>query len=87
EFLAALLREHRTRGTTVLLVTHEIPLAAELADRVVVLVEGRTIAAGTPSETLTPETIRQAFGVEARVEEVDGRPRVFMRAPTDAPSA
>jgi iron complex transport system ATP-binding protein len=84
EFLAALLREHRTRQTTVILVTHEIALAAELTDRIVVLVEGRTVASGTPSETLTPETIRRAFGVEAEVDEVDGRPRVTMRAPTDA---
>ena len=64
DFLGALLREHRARGTTVVLVTHEISLAAELADRVVVLVEGRALASGTPSETLTPETIRRAFGVE-----------------------
>ncbi|MDQ6894697.1 MAG: ABC transporter ATP-binding protein, partial [Acidobacteriota bacterium] len=85
DFLAALMREHRTRGTTVILVTHEISLAAELADRVVVLAGGRAQASGTPSETLTPETIRRAFGVEARVDDVGGRPRVSMRAPTDAP--
>jgi len=82
DFLGVLLREHRARETTVVLVTHEISLAAELADRVVLLVEGRTVASGTPSETLTPETIRRAFGVEAVVDEVQGRPRIAMRAPS-----
>jgi ABC-type cobalamin/Fe3+-siderophores transport system ATPase subunit len=82
DFLAALLREHRARRTTVILVTHEIPLAAELADRVVVLVEGRALASGTPSETLTEETIRRAFGVDARVEEIAGRPRIALKSPS-----
>jgi len=81
DFLGVLLREHRTRGTTVILVTHEISLAAELAGRIVVLVEGRAVVSGRPSETLTPEIIRRAFGVEARVEQVAGRPSVTLASP------
>jgi iron complex transport system ATP-binding protein len=79
EFLDVLVREHRARATTVLLVTHDIDLAAGLADRVILLRDGRALAAGPPEESLTPETIREAFSVAARVEkDPAGRVRVFL---------
>ena len=82
QFLEALIREHRARETTVLLVTHEIELAAELADRVILLRDGCALASGPPSEALTEESIREAFAVDARVEPGErGRPRVTMRGP------
>lgn len=79
EFLDVLVREHRARATTVLLVTHDIDLAAGLADRVILLRDGRALAAGPPEESLTPDTIREAFSVAARVEkDPAGRVRVFL---------
>ena len=82
EFLRVLARTHAERGTTVLLVTHEIDLAGEMADRVLLLREGRTLAAGSPADTITPERLREAFGVESRVEiESGGRRRVVPYAP------
>ena len=76
EFLDLLVREHRSRATTVLLVTHEIGLAADLAERVLLLREGRALAWGAPAEALTTDTIRAAFSVEAAVSRLDGRLRV-----------
>jgi iron complex transport system ATP-binding protein len=38
----------------------------------VVLGAGRVLAEGAPEDVLTPATIREAFGVEARVERVAG---------------
>lgn len=83
EFLEILMRTHRERGTTVLLVTHEIDLAGELADRVLLLRAGRTLAQGPPDDVLTQENLRLAFSVESRVE-VDsaGRRRLVPTAPT-----
>ncbi len=83
EFLEILMRIHRERGTTVLLVTHEIDLAGEIADRVLLLRAGRTLAQGPPDEVLTQENLRRAFSVESRVE-VDsaGRRRLVPTAPT-----
>jgi iron complex transport system ATP-binding protein len=83
EFLGVLARTHAERGTTVLLVTHEIDLAGEMADRVLLLREGRTLAAGSPGDTITPERLREAFGVESRVEIAPGgRRRVVPYAPS-----
>ncbi|MFN2387630.1 MAG: ABC transporter ATP-binding protein [Thermoanaerobaculia bacterium] len=77
EFLELLARVHAERGTTVLLVTHEMETAANAADRALFLRGGRTLAFGTTRATLTPENIAAAFGVEARVsEDASGRLRV-----------
>lgn len=83
EFLERVAEAHASRGTTVLLVTHEIDLAAEIADRVIVLRAGRAVAAGPPAETLSPDVLREAFGVESRiVEDADGRRRIVPFAPS-----
>ncbi|MFY9550615.1 MAG: ABC transporter ATP-binding protein [Thermoanaerobaculia bacterium] len=62
EFLETLWRVHRERRTTVLLVTHEILLASDLASRVLLLKEGRAIAQGSRREVLTAENLSRAFG-------------------------
>jgi iron complex transport system ATP-binding protein len=45
-------------------VVHDLNLAARFADQIVLLNEGRVVAAGTPAEVLTAERIRDVFGVE-----------------------
>jgi energy-coupling factor transporter ATP-binding protein EcfA2 len=48
--LVRLLREWQVEGTGILLVTHDVELAAEAADRIAVLDEGRIVADGPPVE-------------------------------------
>jgi iron complex transport system ATP-binding protein len=55
-------------------VTHEIALAAELADEIVLLRDGRTLAAGPVRTTLTAENLRAAFRVEFDLAGGDFRP-------------
>ena len=62
EFLETLWRVHGERRTTVLLVTHEIPLAAALATSVLLLKAGRTIARGPRAEVLNAGNLSLAFG-------------------------
>jgi iron complex transport system ATP-binding protein len=54
-------------GRGVVLTLHDLGLALRLADRVLVLSEGRVLADGPPQTALTPEVLRQAYGVEARL--------------------
>ena len=56
--IAGLLRGLVADGLTVLLVVHDLALAAAVADAVVVVSEGRTVAAGAPAEVLTPSAGR-----------------------------
>ena len=67
QFLETLQKVHLERGTTVLFVTHDIDLASELGDTVLLLSRGRSLAQGTPAEVLTPERLALAFGVRFEV--------------------
>jgi iron complex transport system ATP-binding protein len=51
-------------GTTILAVLHDIRLAAHFFPRLVLLDRGRIVADGPPAEVLTPERIREVFGVD-----------------------
>ena len=62
-----LLRDLGRSGTTVLLVTHNLNLAARYADRLVLLDRGRLAAVGTPAEVLTRETVERVYGWPVRV--------------------
>ena len=71
--VATLLRGLADDGLAVLLVVHDLALAAAVADVAVVVSEGRTVAAGTPSEVLTAERLAETWGADARLSEHDGR--------------
>ncbi|MGW1109733.1 ABC transporter ATP-binding protein [Streptomyces albidoflavus] len=64
------------RGTTIVMVLHDLNLAARYADHLIALADGRLHAQGTPSEVLTEETVRAVFGLDSRIIEdpVSGRP-------------
>lgn len=50
-----------------LVIMHDLNLAAGCCDRLLLLGQGRVAAGGTPAQALTPETLRQVYGVEATV--------------------
>ncbi len=68
ELLALLKRLNVERGVTMVIVLHDLEHAAWLAHRVAVLHRGRLYAAGTPADVVSPDTLRDVFGVDARVE-------------------
>src|SRR5213594_3315552 len=66
---AALLRRlNRERGMTVPLVSHDLNLAAEVCDRLLLLAEGRPVRLGTPEDVLEEATLTAVFGCEVTVE-------------------
>jgi iron complex transport system ATP-binding protein len=77
--LLELLRDlNEARGTTIVMVLHELNLAARFADHLVAMCEGRIVAAGDPGDVLTEETVREVFGLPCRVipDPVSGTPLV-----------
>jgi iron complex transport system ATP-binding protein len=85
------LRERVAGGMTVVLVLHDLTLAARYADEVVVMADGRLVARGEPTRTLTEDVVERAFGIRARVlaDPDTGRPVILprpTRSPTSAPS-
>jgi ABC-type cobalamin/Fe3+-siderophores transport system ATPase subunit len=59
-----LLRQFAANGGGVVLTVHDLSLAARIADRVVLLNEGRIVADGAPEEALDAATLRAVYGVE-----------------------
>lgn len=59
----------REREMTIVVVVHDLNLAARFADRVVMLHEGRVIAQGAPNSVITPANLATAFNILARVLE------------------
>ncbi len=64
EVMELLVDLNQRDGTTILAVLHDIGLAAHFFPRVVVLDHGRVVADGPPAQTLTPELVREVFGVD-----------------------
>ena len=64
EVMELLVDLNRRNGTTVLAVLHDLGLAAHFFPRIVVIDRGRIVADGPPLEALSPERIRDVFGVD-----------------------
>ncbi len=65
-----LVRERcRTQKASSIVITHDLNLAAEFADRVLLLKEGKLFAIGRPEEVLTAENISAVFGVNVLLDE------------------
>lgn len=81
------LQDEVARGMTVILVIHDLTLAARYADELVVMAEGRILAQGTPGSILTPECVQTAFGIDALLltDPDTGRPIVLPRGGSVAP--
>lgn len=63
-------------GRTVVTVLHDLTLAAQYADHLVVMGDGQIAAQGRPAEVLTEELLKDVFGLRAKVVEVGGAPVV-----------
>ena len=68
EILAVLRTLNAERGTTIVVSTHDLNLAAALCERVVLLKDGRVLAHGATAQTLTASNIRALYDVDVDVQ-------------------
>jgi iron complex transport system ATP-binding protein len=67
----------KAEGMAVLAVVHDLNLAAQFADRLLLMREGRLVHEGSAREVLTPELLETVYGFTARVVELEeGYPMV-----------
>ncbi|PYE88068.1 ABC transporter ATP-binding protein [Phyllobacterium leguminum] len=76
EVLDLLTDLNHARGTTIVMVLHDLNLAARYADHLVAMVAGRLHVSGKPEDVLTQENVRQIFALESRIvtDPTSGRP-------------
>lgn len=69
---------NQSRRTTVVMVLHDLNLAARYSDRLIAMRAGRVVAEGTPAEVVTEEIVEEVFGIACRVvdDPVSGTPLV-----------
>ncbi|MGQ4273764.1 ABC transporter ATP-binding protein [Terrihabitans sp. B22-R8] len=58
----------RETGMIVIMVLHDLALAARWSDQIVLMSAGRVAAAGTPQKAITPAVLAEVYKVSARVE-------------------
>lgn len=76
EVLDLLIDLNHQRGTTIVMVLHDLNLAARYADYLVAMKDGHLHVTGRPDEVLTEQNVRQVFGLESRIitDPTSGRP-------------
>jgi len=60
-------REFADAGGAVLVILHDLNLAARYCDRLLLLADGRSVASGTPAEVLRIDVLRAVFGLDVLV--------------------
>ncbi len=74
----------KTQGLGVLMITHDLNLAARFADSLLLLSEGRPVASGAPADVLTQEIVQTVFSWPVMMQTIDGRPQMVpLRQPKE----
>ncbi|MEW6374758.1 MAG: ABC transporter ATP-binding protein [Thermodesulfobacteriota bacterium] len=78
DFLDLILTLNRERGLTIVMASHDMNIASEFCDRLILLQEGRIYRMGAPGEVITQENIERVYGCEVWVDQnpVSGMPRI-----------
>jgi cobalamin transport system ATP-binding protein len=77
--MLGLVRGRCDRGdTAAVVVTHDVNLASEFSNQIMLLSEGRTVAVGSPHAVLTPELLQKVFALRLLVDThpISGAPRI-----------
>ena len=88
------------KNILIIMISHDINIAAKYSDQIIMMHKGSIFAIGEPNEVITAENLHTVYGVEAEVIDDDGRPHVILKnyipsdeegkvkeAPQDAPKA
>jgi iron complex transport system ATP-binding protein len=78
DFLNLILTLNRERGLTIVMASHDMNIASEFCDRLILLQEGRIYKMGTPHEVITEENIENVYGCEVWIDQnpISGMPRI-----------
>jgi iron complex transport system ATP-binding protein len=73
-----------TQGLGVLMITHDLNLAARFADSLLLLESGQPVASGAPTDVLSQQTVEAVFSWPVTMQTVDGRPQMIpLRQPKE----
>jgi iron complex transport system ATP-binding protein len=78
DFLDLILTLNREKGLTIVMASHDMNIASEFCDRLVLFQKGRIYKMGTPEEVITKENIESVYGCEVWIDQnpISGMPRI-----------
>jgi iron complex transport system ATP-binding protein len=80
DFLNLILTLNREKGLTIIMASHDMNIASEFCDRLLLLQKGKIYKIGIPEEVITQKNIEQVYGCEVWVDQhpVSGMPRISL---------
>ncbi len=78
EVMRSIQEQVRTKGIGACAVVHDLDLAMRFCDKVVLLREGKVLAAGDTNDVLNPQNIKMAYDVDSIIDTTYGRSRVLI---------
>ena len=80
------------KGILIIMISHDINIAAKYADQVILMFQGKVYDVGSPADVITEDNLKTVYGVESKVIMDDDRPHVILKdalpmTETDCPSA
>lgn len=81
EVLDLLKELNRKRDRTIVMILHDLNQASQFADHLIAIADGQIRAAGNPANTLTPQLIKEIFGIDSLIipHPIDGSPLCLPR--------
>lgn len=73
EILELVKKLNREYGMTIIMVLHDINQAVYFSDKVIGLCDGKVIVEGDPDSVITSESLKELYGIDLEVTEVNGR--------------
>lgn len=67
------------KGILIIMISHDINIAAKYSDEVIMMKDGTIFAVGSPSDVITESNLKEVYGVESLVIEDMGMPHVILR--------
>ncbi len=68
-----------SRKIIVVMISHDLNLAAKYSDNIVMLYDKKVYAIGTPDEVITPENVKAVYNVDCEVITSEGRPFMIIK--------
>ena len=63
----------------IIMISHDINIAAKFSDEIIMMHEGSVYAVGKPEDVITSDNLRVVYGVESDVIDDEGRPHIILK--------
>lgn len=68
-----------SKNMLVIMISHDINIAAKFSDEIIMMHEGTIYSVGTPEEVITEDNLKVVYGVTSVIVQDEGRPHVMLR--------